>query len=64
MKGYAWEAIENYLEKIKPGCDFITENFDLREENRATETTALEKAEGLIKDTPAYKDAVAAEEQG
>lgn len=53
------EAIEAYLLKIKPGCDFITENFDLREKNRATEKAALEKAETLIKGTPAYKSAVA-----
>merc|ERR1719409_2627349 len=49
------EAIEAYLEKIKPGCDFITKNFDLREKNRATEKAALEKAIKLIKATPAYK---------
>merc|ERR1719331_76247 len=53
------EALENYLAKIKPGCDFITENFDEREDNRATETAALERAEGLIKDTPVYKKAMA-----
>jgi len=53
------EALEKYLAKIKPGCDFITENFDEREDNRATETAALERAEGLIKDTPVYKKAVA-----
>merc|ERR1740138_1393495 len=49
------ESIEAYLLKIKPGCDFITENFDLREKNRATETEALNKAIKLIKATPAYK---------
>merc|ERR1719152_593408 len=52
------EEIEAYLEKIKPGCDFITKNFDLREKNRATEKAALDKAVGLIKATPAYKTAV------
>ena len=52
------EAIEAYLLKIKPGCDFITKNFDLREKNRATEKAALEKAIKLIKATPAYKTAV------
>lgn len=52
------EAIEAYLEKIKPGCDFITKNFDLREGNRKTEKEALEKAVNLIKATPAYKTAV------
>jgi len=57
----AKEAIETYLDKIKPGCDFITKNFDLREKNRATETTALDKAVTLIKDTPAYKAAKAKE---
>merc|ERR1719502_667026 len=50
------EAIEAYLLKIKPGCDFITKNFDTREKNRATETTALKKAKKLIKDTPVYKN--------
>jgi len=53
------EALENYLAKIKPGCDFITENFSERENNRATETTALNRAETLIKDTPVYKEAMA-----
>jgi hypothetical protein len=53
------EEIEAYLEKIKPGCDFITTNFQLREDNRATEKAALDKAVGLIKGTPAYKTAVA-----
>jgi len=55
----AQAAIEDYLLKIKPGCDFITTNFDTREANRATETTALTKAVTLIKATPAYKTAVA-----
>jgi len=50
--------IEDYLLKIKPGCDFITTNFDLREKNRKTETEALDKAVKLIKETPAYKVAV------
>merc|ERR1719324_2065911 len=50
--------ITDYLAKIKPGCDFITTNFDMREKNRATEKGALEKAVKLIKGTPAYKTAV------
>jgi chromosome segregation ATPase len=53
------EAKEIYLKKIKPGCDFITENFDVREQNRATEKEALEKASTMIKDTPVYKAAMA-----
>jgi len=52
---HAKKAIEKYIKEIEPGCDFITDNFDLREENRETETAALEKADALIKDTPAYK---------
>jgi len=52
------EAIEAYLLKIKPGCDFITENYKLRAKNRLTEKLALEKARELIKGTPAYKSAV------
>lgn len=52
---HAKQAIEKYIKEIEPGCDFITENFDMRNENRETETNALEKADALIKDTPAYK---------
>merc|ERR1719183_1893032 len=52
-------AIEAYLDKIKPGCDFIAANFDLRETNRATEKEAMENAIKLIKGTPAYQTAVA-----
>jgi len=50
------EAIEEYLLKIKPGCDFISKHFEDRDRNRATETTALNKAKTLIKDTPVYKN--------
>merc|ERR1719213_983069 len=57
--------IEDYLLKIKPGCDFITTNFYEREKNRKTETEALDKAVKLIKETPAYKVAVQkAKEEG
>jgi chromosome segregation ATPase len=52
------ESIEVYLLKIKPGCDFITTNYDDRVANRKTEKTALEKAVGLIKATPAYMTAM------
>mmetsp|Transcript_8138 Transcript_8138/g.15407 ORF Transcript_8138/g.15407 Transcript_8138/m.15407 type:complete len:153 (+) Transcript_8138:1-459(+) len=51
------EAAEAYLLKIKPGCDFITENYDKREKHRAAESKALEKAAKLLKGTPAYKAA-------
>jgi len=54
----AKEAIEAYLLKIKPGCDFITTNLKMRDTNRDTETKALNKAKGLIEGTAAYKDAV------
>lgn len=56
-------TIEQYLEKIKPGCDFITKNFDTREKNRETETKALDKAAKLLKGTPAYASAKAAEKE-
>jgi len=48
------DDIVAYLAQIKPGCDFITENFDTRESNRETESNALKKAITLIKATPAY----------
>lgn len=49
------EAIEAYLLKIKPGCDFITENIEVRKENRKDEEEALKGAVKLLKDSPAYQ---------
>merc|ERR1719456_455761 len=57
------KAVERYLAKIKPGCDYIAENFEIRTENRGKEKEALEKAIELLKGTPAYKAAVNAAEQ-
>merc|ERR1712192_157666 len=57
------KRLEEYLEDIKPGCDFITENFEDREANRETETTALNKAQDLLKDTPIYKSLKAKEHE-
>ena len=53
------DAVEEYLLKIKPGCDFITTDFDNRERSRATEKQALEKAAAMLEETPAYKNAEA-----
>lgn len=53
------EAVEDTLASIKPGCDFITSNIDLRNKNRATEKKNLQKAMGLLKGSPAYKNAEA-----
>jgi len=47
-------AIERYLERIKPGCDWIETNYDTRESNRATEKAALDKAISLLEGTPAF----------
>jgi len=57
------KAIERYLLKIKPGCDFITENIDTRKSNREAETSALNNAKDKLKSTPAYKTAAAAVEK-
>mmetsp|Transcript_14251 Transcript_14251/g.31799 ORF Transcript_14251/g.31799 Transcript_14251/m.31799 type:complete len:765 (+) Transcript_14251:83-2377(+) len=54
-------AIEAYLEEIKPGCDFITNNIDLRKGNRDQEAAALNTATDLLKKTPAYLTAVEAQ---
>jgi len=51
-------ALEAYLEKIKPGCDFITLNIATRKANRLDEKTALEEARRIIKTSPAYTTAV------
>merc|ERR1719409_1021099 len=56
-------ALEKYLLKIKPGCDFITENIDTRKDNRAAETSALNTAKDKLMGTPAYKSAAAAVEK-
>jgi len=56
-------AIERYLEKIKPGCDFIDENLELRNTAREDEKAALENAKELLKGTPAYQQAKAKEEK-
>lgn len=53
-------AIERYLKSIEPGCTFITTNFDLRKQKRDEETAALSFAVQTLKDTAAYKTAVAA----
>lgn len=56
-------ALERYLEKISPGCGFITDNFDTRESNRAEEKKALENAVSLLEGSPSYKAAsIAAED--
>merc|ERR1719160_1380050 len=57
------KALEAYLLKIKPGCDFITENIDSRKDSRKKETEALKKAKDKLMGTPAYKSAKAAEEK-
>jgi hypothetical protein len=57
------KAVEKYLLKIKGGCDFITENFDTRNDNRAAETASLETAKEELYSTPAYKRAKAEEEK-
>jgi len=51
-------ATENYLEKIKPGCDFITDHIEARDASREAEGKALKKARGLLKSSPAYKAAL------
>lgn len=55
------KKVEAYLESIKPGCDFITTNKDLRDKRRSDESTALKKARTLLKKSPAYVNAVAAQ---
>merc|ERR1719272_237830 len=57
------KAIEKYLLKIKPGCDYIEENYETRKKNRNLEKDALKKATDMLKDTPAYKKAVVEAEQ-
>jgi hypothetical protein len=53
------KATEAYLADIKPGCDFIFDNFKLRTKNRGLEADALGKASTLLKQSPAYQAASA-----
>merc|ERR1719392_91572 len=57
------KAVEKYLLKIKPGCDYITENIETRNEHRAAEIKALTAAEDTLKSTPVYKKAAAEAEK-
>jgi len=57
------KAIERYLLKIKPGCDFITSNIDTRKSNRAAETSSLQEAINKLEATPAFKEAAASNEK-
>merc|ERR1712157_212840 len=51
------EALEQYLEKIRPGCDFITTHLQTRKSNRIEETSALQHAKGLLQQSPAFTEA-------
>merc|ERR1719330_1734099 len=51
------EALEQYLEKIRPGCDFITTHLGARKANRIEETSALRHAKGLLERSPAFTEA-------
>lgn len=53
------KATESYLSDIKPGCDFMFDNFDLRTDNRKLETKALVQARTLLKNSPVYQAAEA-----
>merc|ERR1719476_530327 len=48
-------AIERYMEKIKPGCDFITGKYDDRKTARKAEKEALKTAKTSLENSPNYK---------
>merc|ERR1719235_2455494 len=54
------EAIENYMAQIKPGCDFITQEYSTRKAAREAETAALNTAIDKLKATPVFAAALAA----
>jgi len=51
-------AIERYIEKVKPGCTFILDNYDARKKSRSAEKKALEGAKSKLKGSPSYKTAM------
>lgn len=52
-------AVNAHLANIKPGCDFIQNNFDEREQLRKTEMTSIETAMDLLKKSPTWVNHVA-----
>jgi len=50
-------ALERYIEKIKPGCEFTLKNYETRTKNRAAEKKALAGARTKLQGTPAFKAA-------
>lgn len=57
------KTVEDYLLKIKGGCDFIVDNIETRDASRVTEKESLKTAEMELKATPAFKAAKAEEEK-
>jgi len=55
------EAIEAYLLKITPECDWWTKNIETRKENRKNEEEALKGAMDLLKDSLLYQTWAAAD---
>jgi chromosome segregation ATPase len=56
-------AIVKYLAEIEPGCTFIQTKYDERKANREAEKAALENAIELLKNTPVFQAAEAAQEK-
>mmetsp|Transcript_96117 Transcript_96117/g.269037 ORF Transcript_96117/g.269037 Transcript_96117/m.269037 type:complete len:768 (-) Transcript_96117:89-2392(-) len=55
------KALEKYLDEIRPGCDFIMQNIDLRMSHRENERMALETSVTMIKESPGYEAQMAKE---
>jgi hypothetical protein len=55
--------LKRYLAEIKPGCDFIQDNLAYRQEKQRAESDALREATIALQGTPAYKQAVAREDE-
>jgi len=56
-------ALEAYLLKIKPGCEFITTHLEMRQGARTKETASLTSAKDLLKGSAVYKQAEEASHQ-
>jgi len=56
-------AVENYMAKIKRGCDFFQVNYEDRKARRKEETSAVENLIKTLKDTAYYKVEAARESQ-
>merc|ERR1719473_2558632 len=49
-------STERYLESIKPGCDYMDQNLDIRKQTRRAEKSAMAESVKEMQGTPEYQE--------